>query len=163
MFKPHVTGLVSLAASLLPGCDAIYLDEFKPGVSTAAQIRERMGPPSAEHPGRDGGFVWEYNRQPQGVHTHMLSFGADRILRSVEQVLSDAHFARLQPGMDRDEVRRLLGSPGRIETFPRKREEVWDWRIEGPPPHEEWHFHAHFGSETGLLITTSKMATLAGG
>lgn len=80
MFKRLVAGLVSLAAAVLPGCDAVYLDEFKPGISTAAEVRRRMGEPAAEYANADGSITWEYNRQPQGVHTHMLTFGTDQVL-----------------------------------------------------------------------------------
>lgn len=163
MFKRLVAGLVSIAATVLPGCDAIFLDEFKPGSSTAAEVHKRMGQPSAEYANPDGGITWEYNRQPQGVHTHMLTFGPDRILQKIEQVLNDANYAKLHNGMSRTEVQRLLGKPGSSTVFPMKHEEVWDWRVEGTPSGEEWHFYAHFSVDTGLLVNTGKMHLQRGG
>ena len=47
MFKRLVAALVSIAA-VLPGCDAIFLDEFKPGITTAAEVQKRMGNPGSE-------------------------------------------------------------------------------------------------------------------
>ena len=38
-----------------------------------------------------------------------------------------------------------------------KQEEVWDWRVEGTPSADEWHFYAHFSVDTGLLVNTTKM------
>lgn len=158
MFKRMLATFISLAAAVLPGCDAaIYLDELKPGITTAAEVRQRMGEPGSEYAHADGSFVWEYNRQPQGVHTHMLRFGPDRVLQRIEQVLSDENYARLKTGMDQDEVQRILGKPGSRSSFPLKREEVWDWRVEGMPAHEEWHFYAHFSMDTGRLVNTTKM------
>jgi len=163
MFKRLFAGLVSLAAAVLPGCDAIYLDEFKPGISTATEVRQRMGAPAAEYANADGSVTWEYNRQPQGVHTHMLTFGTDRILLRVEQVLADEYYAQLVPGMSKAQVQRVLGKPGGTTTFAMKREEVWDWRVEGFPQHEEWHFYAHFSTDSGQLVTTSKGFVPRGG
>ena len=48
MFKRLIAGLVSIAASVLPGCDAISLNEVKPGISTAAEVQQRMGSPASE-------------------------------------------------------------------------------------------------------------------
>lgn len=163
MFKRLVAGLVSLAAAVLPGCDAVYLDEFKAGISTAAEVRQRMGEPAAEYANADGSITWEYNRQPQGVHTHMLTFGTDQVLLRIEQVLNDANYARLANGMSKEQVQRLLGKPGSSTTLPMKREEVWDWRVEGTPSPEEWHFYAHFSTDSGLLVNTTKMALQRGG
>jgi len=154
--------LIPLLVALLPGCDAVSPHEFKPGMTTAEEVRARMGPPSAEHADAEGGFTWEYNRQPEGVETHMLAFDGGRVLRRVEQVLAEAHFARLVAGMRRDEVRRALGAPGRIERFPLAGEEVWDWRFTGGPANEEWHFLAHFDAASGGLLKTSRMRVQRG-
>lgn len=162
MFKRLVAALVSVAASVLPGCDAIFLDEFKPGITTRAEVHQRMGPPAAEYANADGSVTWEYNRQPQGVHTHMLTFGSNQILLRIEQVLSDENYAKLANGMSREQVQRILGKPGKINTFTMKREEVWDWRVDGTPP-EEWHFYAHFDVDSGQLVRTTKLALPRGG
>lgn len=163
MFKRLVAALVSLAAGVLPGCDAVHLDAFTPGRTTAAEVRERMGPPAAEHADADGGVTWEYNRQPQGVHTHMLSFGADGVLLRIEQALTDENYAKLANGMSKAQVRRILGGPGGTTTFPARREEVWEWRVEGHPANGEWRFHAYFDTDSGLLVRTTKMALQQGG
>lgn len=154
--------LISLLAALLPGCDAVSPHEFKPGITTAEEVRQRMGPPGAEHADAGGGFTWEYNRQPEGVETHMLAFDAARVLLRIEQVLVEERFARLAAGMNRDEVRRLLGAPGKIERFPLTGEEVWDWRFAGGPANEEWHFLVHFDASAGHLLKTSRMRVQRG-
>jgi outer membrane protein assembly factor BamE (lipoprotein component of BamABCDE complex) len=163
MFKRLVAGLVSIAASVLPGCDAVFLDQFKPGISTSAEVQKRMGTPASEYTNADGSITWEYNRQPQGVHTHMLTFGPDKVLQRIEQVLTDENYAKLVLGMSKEQVQRILGKPGSTVTFPMKKEEVWDWRVEGTPSSEEWHFYAHFGVDSGVLVNTGKMHLQRGG
>lgn len=162
MSRRFFAHLLSLVAAVLPGCDVVSPDEFKPGIATAADVRARMGPPSAEYADPGGGTTWEYNRQPEGVTTHMLSFDAGQVLTCVEQVLSEEHFSRLAVGMSRDEVRRLLGAPGKIDTFLLKDEEVWDWRFAGGPAIEEWHFLVRFDRASGRLAGTSRMRVQRG-
>jgi hypothetical protein len=87
----------------------------------------------------------------------MLTFGPDKVLQRIEQVLTDEYYAKLVFGMSKEQVQRILGKPGSSVTFPMKKEEVWDWRIEGAPYTEEWHFYAHFSVDTGLLVNTTKM------
>ena len=152
-----VTALLSLAASLLPGCDAIFLDEFKPGITTSVEVEKRMGRPATEYANADGSVTWEYNRQPQGIHTHMLTFDARQILLRIEQVLTDENYAKIVDGLDKAQVQRILGKPGKVETFQMKREEVWDWRVDGTPNSEEWHFYVHFSTDSGLVVRTTKM------
>lgn len=157
MIKRLLAGLVSLAATVLPGCDALFLDEFKPGITTSAEVEKRMGPPATQYSNADGSVTWEYNRQPQGIHTHMLTFGSDRILLRIEQVLTDENYAKITHGLDKAQVQRILGKPGKTNTFPMKGEEVWDWRVEGTPASDEWHFYVHFSVDSGLVVNTTKM------
>lgn len=152
----------ALVAALLPSCDAISLQEIKPGVTTANEVRSLMGPPLAEYPNPDGSITFEYSRQPNGTECHMITIGPDHVVRSVEQVLTEASLARVQTGMGRDEIRRLLGAPGLVTQFPAMNEEVWDWRVAGALPTEEAHFHTHFDSTSGLVTKTSRRVEIRG-
>lgn len=158
MKTPHWlnVAVAAIAAAILPACDAFNLHELKPGISTAAEVRSRMGKPGMEYRNPDGSVTWEYTRQPQGIDCYMITIGSDQILRSVDQVLTEANMARIVAGMDRDEVRRLLGAPGLKTTYPGSQEEVWDWRVAGTIQTEEAHFHAHFDPATGLVKRTSR-------
>lgn len=154
---PWLTASVTaVAAALLPGCDGIALKELKPGISTAAEVRARMGNPTAEHRNPDGSVTWEYSRQPNGIECHMLTLSPDGILVRIEQALTEANLGRIREGMDRDEVRRLLGKPGLVTTYDNLGEEVWDWRVAGTIPTEEAHFHVHFATASGLVRKTSR-------
>lgn len=92
----------------------------------------------------------------------MITIGTDQIVTKIEQVLTEANLAKVVAGMDRDEVRRLLGAPGSKTTYPNSREEVWDWRIAGTIPTEEAHFHAHFDAAAGLVTRTSRRVEVRG-
>lgn len=145
-----------LAAALLPACDAVNLPHIKPGVTTAAEVLERMGEPGYRHANDDGTATWEYSRQPNGVHCYMISFDRQQVVSRLEQVLNDANYARVQPSMSRDEIRRLLGAPGSRTVFRNLGEEVWEWRIEGMPVMDETYFMVHFDVESGLVKKTSR-------
>lgn len=150
------TFVAAVFTAFLPACDRANLQEIKPGISTSAEVRARMGAPAAEYRNEDGTVTWEYNRQPNGIECHMITFGPDQVVLKVEQVLTEANFAKVREGMGRDQIRRLLGRPGSITTFERLNEEVWDWRVAGMIPTEEAHFHVHFDSGSGLVKKTSR-------
>jgi hypothetical protein len=152
----------AIAAAVLPACDGLNLQELKPGVSTAAEVRARMGLPAAEYTNPDGTITYEYNRQPQGTNCYMITIGTDQIMQRIEQALTEANFARVQPGMNRNEIRRLLGAAGQVTPYPRMNEEVWDWRVTGTIPTEEAHFHVHFDTNTGLVTKTSRRVEVRG-
>jgi len=54
----------AITAALLPASDRLNLQELMPGVSTAAEVRARMGPPAAEYRNDNGSITWEFNRSP---------------------------------------------------------------------------------------------------
>lgn len=136
----------------LLGCDRT--GELQPGVSTAAEVQAKMGKPAMEW--REGDTrVWEYPFMPEGTRNYMLTIGPDDVLRAMDQVLTAENFARVRPGMTRDEVRRLLGKPATIVVFAGKGEEVWDWKLPALPATIS-HFNVHFGIHDGRVTTTSK-------
>ena len=150
------TALATIMATLLPACDAINLPEIKPGITTSAEVRARMGEPGFKHWNNDGTATWEYSRQPSGVQCYMITFGTDQIVITMEQVLNDANYARVRDGLSKDDVRRLLGAPGSKMVFDNLREEVWEWRVEGMPPMDETYFMVHFDTNHGGVKKTSK-------
>ncbi len=157
-----ITAAIAAIATILPGCDNFVLQDIKPGVTTAVEVRARMGDPGFEFRNDDGGVTWEFTRQPSGVHCYMITFGTDQIVRKVDQVLNEANFAVVQPGMDRDRIRRLLGQPARVETFANLREEVWEWRIEGIPHNEETYLNVFFDTGSGLVKKAGKRVAMKG-
>ena len=119
-----------LAAS---GCDPQRISELEPGRSTEVDVRDRFGVPDHIWDAGGGLRTFEYNRQPAGQRNYMIDIGADGRLVAVRQVLTPENFARIQPGMDMAEVRRLLGKPAKVTPFDLKNETHHDWRyLEAP-------------------------------
>jgi hypothetical protein len=142
----------ALAAVLALAAGCANFAGISPG-TPAPQIRAQFGAPGTIWKNPDGSETWEYPLGPVGVQTYMITLGSDQTVREVRQVLSPEYLDKVQPGMSRDEVRRLLGKPREIALFPARDEEVWTWRI------QEFHFryrrfHALFDRTTGILRST---------
>jgi hypothetical protein len=146
--NPLARGLAALASVLgFYGCDGAHLEQLKPGISTAQEIRERMGPPGAEWPNPDGTVTWEYSRQPEGTQCWMLTLNQGGVLQKIEQALTKDNFARIEKGWSGEQVRRLLGKPRSETPFPLKAEVVWEWKIASAFPDGAAFFHVHFGPD----------------
>ncbi|MDD3355079.1 outer membrane protein assembly factor BamE [Zoogloea sp.] len=152
--------LGALAALGLAACDAVTLKELKPGVSTGYDVRDKLGTPGIEWRNDDGSVTWEYTRQPEGTECFMATIGPDNILIRIENALTPANYARIEPGWTKDQVRRLLGKPRSVQAFPLKQEEVWDWR-QPPDVNTEIFFNVHFDQE-GRVTHTSKSQEVRG-
>lgn len=150
------------AAAALAACDTAALHEIRPGVTTADEVRARMGAPGFEFRNDDGSVTWEYTRQPAGVDCYMITLGPDRIVRRLEQVLNDANYAKAREGMDRDQVRRLFGKPANVMVFDNLREEVWEWKIQGVPHNELTFFNVYFDTGSGLVKKAGKRVEVRG-
>lgn len=124
-------GLAGLLA-LLAGCDPQRIDRLEEGVSTEADVRAQFGEPEAvwDVP---GGRMLEYNRQPAGQKNYMITIGADGKMSALRQVLTPENFARVQPGMPMEDLRRLLGKPAKVTRYALKQETEWEWRWLQPP------------------------------
>jgi hypothetical protein len=48
-------------------------------------------------------------------------------------VLAPANFAKVQPGMGAEELRKMLGKPASRTPYPLKNELEWEWRWMQPP------------------------------
>jgi hypothetical protein len=117
----------------LSGCDQQRIAELEEGVATEADVRARFGAPEKVWDGPDGARIFEYSRQSEGHRNYMITIGADGRMSALRQVLTPANFARVQPGMAMEEVRKLLGKPMKVTPFERQREVHYDWRyLEAP-------------------------------
>lgn len=140
---------------LLAACDAVTFQELKPGVSTGFEVRDRMGAPTMEWKEADGSLVWEYPRTPNGIVNYMVVIGPDNVLREIRQVLTEENFAKVVPGMNKTEVRRLLGKPAEDTFFPLKKEWVWSWKTSDDGRIQTF-FNVHF-DEAGLVLKSGKL------
>jgi outer membrane protein assembly factor BamE (lipoprotein component of BamABCDE complex) len=141
--------------------DALLLKGLTPGVTTEEQIRSQMGKPETERTFTDGSKRLEYPRGPQGLNTYMVDIDRDGKLQAITQVLTAANFAKIQPGMSEDEVRRLLGKPVQVAVFPLKPETVWSWKWREGGVTEEGIFNVHFDT-FHKVYTTSRSDVIRG-
>jgi len=142
--------LILAALVAFAGC-ASY-GSVAPGES-ADQVRSRLGSPSDVWKDAGGAETWEYRTAPAGWYTYMIDFGPDHAVRGVRQVLSDEYFAKIQRGMPREEVHRLLGGPKQVNRFSRSNQEVWTWRFKQD---NHWYrlFLVQFDESTGTVLGT---------
>ncbi|APW37085.1 outer membrane protein assembly factor BamE [Rhodoferax koreense] len=117
-----------LAALLLSGCDPQRIAELEEGVATEADVRAKFGEPEKIWDAPGGGRTLEYNRQPAGTQNYMITIGPDGKMSALRQVLTPENFAKVQPGMMMEDVRKMLGKPMKITPFALKKEVDYDWR-----------------------------------
>jgi len=152
MHLPFRAAAVLIALLALTACDPQRISELKEGVSTEADVRDRFGVPENVWDEPGGARTFEYNRQPAGQVNYMITIGADGKLAAVRQVLTPENFARVQPGMGMDAVRRLLGKPAKVTPYEVKRETHADWRYLEPPNRPKV-FTVIYGADHAVLRT----------
>lgn len=146
--------------ALLTGCASLSLNEIKPGVSTEADVRARLGEPGRVWPAAGdapaGSRVFEYSRQPYGHTAHMVDIGADGKVTALRQVLTAENFKNVVVGMSPEAVLRMLGKPMAVTHYPRKEETYYDWRYLGG---RQWDnariFYAVFDKNRQVVSTGS--------
>jgi outer membrane protein assembly factor BamE (lipoprotein component of BamABCDE complex) len=143
-----------LAVAALAACDRQRVDELEEGVSTEADVRARFGTPENIWDAPGGERVLEYNRQPSGHQNFMISIAPDGRMTALRQVLNPNSFAKVQPGMMMEEVRKLLGKPMRQTPYPLKNEIAWDWRYM-EPPNTSMVFTVWFNSDYRVVRTSN--------
>ncbi|HJV52250.1 MAG TPA: outer membrane protein assembly factor BamE [Noviherbaspirillum sp.] len=154
--------LLLLAASVLAlGCDRqgrpieeFGLDKLEKGISTEGDVRIVMGEPDTVRE-EDGMRILEYPKGPEGARTWFFYIGRSGKLQDYKQVLTEENFARIRPGMSKEEVRSMLGRPRSVMQFKLKNEEVWDWRYLSNGAVRL--FNVQFDMATGKVSGTSSM------
>lgn len=122
--------LMLAAALLTTACDERRAAKLEEGVSTEADVRQQFGEPVQIVEKADGSKLFAYPRQPEGWTNVEITIGADGKMTSLRQLLTPANFAKVQPGMDQAEVRRLLGKHAKTLSYAMKPDqEVWQWRF----------------------------------
>ena len=145
----------AISALALVGCDEQKIKELEEGLSTEADVRAQFGEPERVWSEEDGSRTFEYNRQPAGAKNYMITIGTDGKMSALRQVLAPHVFARIVPGMDENQVRRMLGKPAKMMTFKLKQETDWDWNYIDPP-NREMQFTVTFGPDGRVLRTLNR-------
>lgn len=117
-----------MLAFALAGCATI--EQRLPAGTPASEVLAAMGEPAITCPLPDGGRRLVWSGQPFMQASWASDIDAADRSGGVEQVLTDASFARLnQGGWDRDKVRCAFGPPAEISTvgLPGSRQLVWSY------------------------------------
>ncbi len=150
-----------LAALLMPlfflsACDSQRIAELEEGVASEGDVKMKFGEPEKIWDGTNGARIYEYNRQPAGAKNYMITIGPDGKMSALRQVLTTANFARIQPGMMMEEVRKMLGKPMNISAYELKKTWHYDWRYQdGPNESDKKIFTVVFDSDLRVLSTGS--------
>jgi len=133
--------LVILASLLLAACAAYSGSGLKPGEAGLDDVLRVMGQPAMRWQDQDGSLQLSYPRGPLGVHSYMALIGPDGKLQGIANVMDPKTFARIRPGMTKDQVLRTLGpsEPSWTVYFKARNELVWEWRY-----CDEWNDTARF-------------------
>jgi hypothetical protein len=134
--RRHRTGPSLLAALCagalalgLAGCEPQRADKLVEDVSTEADVKRLFGEPKTVTIAADGTRTLDYPKQPEGYANYVMVIGPDGKLKSLRQLLNPDNFAKVQPGMDRDAVLKLLGPFAQQQRFELKKETLIEWRF----------------------------------
>jgi len=120
-FASFAAALAVLAACATP-------NSLIPG-TTIDQARARLGNPTGSYSLPTGGTRLQYSNQPFDQSVWNADFDAQGRLAHVEQVMTDAAFARVRSGKDtRDDVLRDFGRPADMFYYRLRDEHAWMYR-----------------------------------
>jgi hypothetical protein len=113
----------------LVGCDRVATGELQVGQSTVADLKLKMGEPASVS--KDGDReIWEYPLGPEGVKTYRMTVNAQGVLEKIDQILTDENFKRIVAGMTMDDVRKIIGKPGKDKRYGMSYNEVtYVWKF----------------------------------
>ena len=154
LLRGAVMGLLASMLALV-GCDQQRIIELEEGIATEADVRAKFGEPEKVWDGEGGIRIFEYNRQPSGHRNYMISIGTDGKMTSLRQVLTPQNFAKVQPGMMMEDVRKLLGKPMRVVPYELKKETYYNWRYLEDSGNKSMIFSAVMDSNLKVLRTES--------
>ena len=139
---------------VLAGCDYVAEKEMQVGVATQEEVISRMGNPTQVWQESDGGKVLEMSRQPEGTQTFQVKISPDGKYQGMKNVLVDAVFEQVKPGMTTEQVRRLVGPPANRVQLKLKNELVASYRF-APGPGRTEMFDVYYDPE-GKVIKTGR-------
>ena len=119
--------LLALAA-IVGGCGSMAPGGLPPG-TPIAEARGGTLKPTGEYPLPGGGTRLEFAQGSFGKQTYMLDFDAKGVLVSSTQVLTEANFATIVPGISAAEVLMRLGHPVWVINVSRQGLKVWNYRF----------------------------------
>ena len=147
---------VVVAALFATACDTQRIAELEEGVATEGDVKMKFGEPEKIWDCERGARIFEYNRQPAGAKNYMTTIGPDGKMTALRQVLAPHVFAKIEPGMPMETVRRMLGKPMKITPYELKNVWRYDWRyMDGPNASDAKIFSVVLSSDLKVLSTSS--------
>lgn len=120
--------VVALAFAALTGCASFAPGALPPG-TTIDQARRMPFGPTGEYRLPGGETRLEFNGGSFGRQTFMLDFDSHGRLVRNQQVLTEAEFAKIAPGMTSGEVLMRLGHPADVFNVGWQNLQVWNYRF----------------------------------
>lgn len=119
---------LAFAAIAACACTSMAPGAFPPGTSISEARGAFLGP-TGEYPLPGGGTRLEFARGSFGRQTYMLDFDTAGHLVTSQQVLTEANFATIAPGLTAQEVRMRLGRPAHVFYVGWQKLSVWNYRF----------------------------------
>jgi len=121
-----------LAVAMLSACASYGGRNLQAGEAGLEDVLREMGQPAMRWKDADGSLQLAYPKGPSGFETYLARIGPDGKLQSIRNVLEAGSFARILPGMTKEQVLRILGpsEPSMTFYFKARDELVWDWRFQ---------------------------------
>ena len=133
--------ILAVLVMQLAGCAAFAPP--RPYTTEAEALAER-GEPTRRWSNEDGTTTLEYATQPNGWSCLMVEVDAGGVVLRQWDALAPENLARVERGMDKEQVSRLLGTHRSEQRFRNSGEEVWDWNVRNDGPGIATLFNVHF-------------------
>ena len=112
--------------------------------TTEPEALTARGEPTRRWSNDDGTTTLEYSTQPNGWTCLMVQVDQGGIVLRQWNALAPENLARVERGMDKEQVSRLLGTHRSEQRFTNSGETVWDWNIPNDGPGIAVLFNVHF-------------------
>jgi len=131
--RTGASALLALVAALSLMLGATGCGTLTPGATPVGTpietVRHGIASPTGEYKLPDGGTRLEFAQGSFGKQTWMLDFDAGGHLVTNQQVLTEANFWNITPGMSSNDVRMRLGRPANVFYVPWQQLQVWSYRF----------------------------------
>lgn len=123
------SAVAMLSLALLAGCAGVVSTaSIQPGVTTVTQVEQTMGKPSMTWRNKAGRVEQvAYTNQPAGYFTFMIYFNDQGVATGSEQVLNNKNFAKVQNGMNGNQVHKILGPERSVDHFTNLNQIDWNY------------------------------------
>lgn len=158
-----IISLLVFSSIFLSACASYRGSKLTPGVSGYQEVVAAMGEPAMRWQKADGSLQLAYPRGPFGTQTFMAYLGAEQKLLRIDKVLEMKVFARIEAGMSKEQVLRLIGPPQPLETqyFKARDELAWSWLF-CDSWNNEAYFDVLFDASSGMVRSTGQRQHLVG-